>query len=368
APPLRPALKADTGEETNIGTSGEGDPPPPVASAVGAAASSTTELPSPEVRSPELGSPELGSPELGSKDAIRIDTQLVNLNVKAVDKANKPLASLSREDFIVYEDGIRQEISYFDPVTAPINLVLLLDLSGSTSDRRGVMLNAAKKFVDSLSPQDRVAVTAFTREYYVVSDFTTDRNLIKERLGSLKKVSGGTAFYDAMWTTLDLLAKVNDTRKAVVVLTDGVDERLLSEGSGSKRLFDAVLDRAAEEDVTIYPIYLDSELTDIVKQLQDPELKERARQRMTERRLRPRQTALKQLESLAESTAGCVFRADNEDDLDGVYQRVSAELRMLYSLAYSPENSGRDGKFRKINVEVKREGVALRTRRGYVAK
>jgi VWFA-related protein len=354
--PERPALKAVTAEEADLTGNREGEAPTPAnPEAIAAAAAAAAAA-------------EARSAERASKDAIRIDTQLVNLNIKAVDKANKPLSSLTREDFIVYEDGIKQEISYFDPVSAPINLVLLLDLSGSTSDKRGVMLSAAKKFVDSLSPQDRVAVAAFTREYYVVSDFTTDRALIKERLGSLRRVSGGTSFYDAVWTTLDLLAKVNDSRKAVVVLTDGVDERLLSDASGSKRPFDLVLERAQEEDVSIYPIYLDSEMAQIQKDIQDPELKERSRQRMIDRRLRPRQTALKQLEALAESSAGFVFKADNEEDLDGVYQHVAAELRMLYSLAYSPENSAKDGRFRKINVEVKREGVALRTRRGYIAK
>jgi VWFA-related protein len=89
----------------------------------------------------------------------------VNLNVKAMDRSGKPLTTLLRDEFVVYEDGVKQEITYFDPVDAPINLVLLLDLSGSTSDKREVMLSAAKNFVDSLSPRDRVAVAAFTREY-----------------------------------------------------------------------------------------------------------------------------------------------------------------------------------------------------------
>jgi len=303
-----------------------------------------------------------------SKDAIRIDTQLVNLNVKAMDRSGKPLTTLLRDEFVVYEDGVKQEITYFDPVDAPINLVLLLDLSGSTSDKREVMLSAAKNFVDSLSPRDRVAVAAFTREYYVVSDFTTDRAAIKERLEKLRKVRGGTAFYDAMWTTLDLLSRINNSRKAIVVLTDGVDEQLIGDGVGSKRSFDTVLDRVAEEDVTIYPIYLDSELSEVFKRLQDVNLPARARERIRERSLRPRETAQNQLEKLAEETAGSVFKAEDEKDLDGVYQRVAAELRLLYSLAYSPENASKDGKFRKINLEVKREGVVARTRRGYVAR
>ena len=75
-----------------------------------------------------------------------------------------------------------------------------------------------------------------------------------------------------------------------------------------------------------------------------------------------------QLDKLAEETAGGVFKANDERDLDGVYQRVAGELHLLYSLAYSPENSAKDGKFRKINLDVRREGVVARTRRGYVAR
>lgn len=317
---------------------------------------------------PEAVEPAEPTPVAPSRDAIRIDTQLVNLNIKALDRAGKSSIALSREDFVVYEDGVKQEVSHFDGVSAPINLVLLLDLSGSTNDRREVMLNAAKKFVDSLSPHDRVAVTAFTREYYVVSDFTTDRQQIKNQLGKLKNVSGGTSFYDAIWTTLDLLSKLNDSRKAVVVLTDGVDEQLLGSERGSRRSFELVMDRVVEEDVTIYPIYIDASLPEIQKRLQEPNLNERSRDRIRERSLRPRETARKQLDKLAEETAGIVFTADTESDLEGVYDRVAAELRMLYSLAYSPENNNKDGRFRKVNVEIKRDGVIARTRRGYIAK
>ncbi len=339
--PERPALKTAESEEIETPARQEGDRPA------------------------ETGVPT----EPDSTAAIRIETQLVNLNIKAMDREHKPLPLLAKDDFIVYENGIRQEITHFHPANAPINLVLLLDLSGSTSDSRDVMLAAAKKFVDSLAPQDRVALAAFTREYYVVSDFTTDRAAIKERLGSLRKVAGGTHFYDAVWTTLDLLSKINDSRKAIVVLTDGMDEKLLgSSFSGSKRSFDLVLERVLEEDVSIYPIHLDAELGEIRKRLEDPERNERQRERMRERSLRPRETAIKQLEAMANESAGTLFSADSESDLEGVYQRVAAELRMLYSLAYSPENTNKDGGFRKINVEVKREGVALRTRRGYFAK
>ena len=172
-----------------------------------------------------------------------------------------------------------------------------------------------------------------------------------------------------MWTTLELLSKVKDTRKAVVVLTDGVDEQLLGDGEdGSRRSFDELIGRISEEDVTIYPIHLNPELPRILERINIPNLPEEARERLRDRRLRPHATALKQLERMAEETSGVVFKANDESDLDGVYQRVAAELRLLYSLAYSPESGEKDGKFRKIGVEVRRDGVITRTRRGYYAK
>jgi VWFA-related protein len=331
-----------------------------------AATSGEAEVP-PNARTAENGRRDIPGPSPASSEAIRIDTQLVNLNVKALDRQGNPLLTLTRDDFIVYEDGIRQEVSHFHPVNAPINLVLLLDLSGSTRERREVMLNAAKHFIDSLAPKDRVAVAAFTKNYYIVSEFNADRSTIKQKLDTLKNVGGGTAVYDAMWTTLDLLSRVKESRKAIVVLTDGVDERLLGEG-GSSRSFEEMMDRVAEEDITVYPIHLNPTLNDILKQLEDPELSEKSKTRLRERRLRPHAAALAQLEKLADESNGVIFRANEERDLEGVYQKVAEELRLLYSIAYSPENSSRDGSFRKIKVEVKRDNAVARTRRGYIAR
>ena len=302
-----------------------------------------------------------------SADTIRIDTQLVNLNVKAIDRHGQPLLTLSKDDFIVYEDGIRQDVTHFEPVNAPINLVLVLDLSGSTRQRREVMVNAAKNFIDSLNPKDHVAVTAFTRRYYVVSEFDSDRTAIKRKLDKLLNVEGGTAFYDAMWTTLDLLSKNDASRKAIVVLTDGVDEQLLDSG-GSDHTFAEVVDRLNEEDVTVYPIHLNPTLSNILEQLNDPDISDKAKERLRQRRLPPHAKALEQLERLAADSNGVLFKANQESDLDGVYQTVAEELRLRYSLAYSPENSSRDGSFRKIKVEVKQDKGVARTRRGYFAR
>lgn len=301
-------------------------------------------------------------------DAIRLEARLINLNVKATDRNGSSLSALSRQDFRIFENGVEQQIFYFEPVSAPINLVLLLDLSGSTRESRKVMIETAKKFIDSLGAQDRIAVAAFTRKFILASDFTDDKKSLKKSLEKMRKIEGGTAFYDGMWKTLDLLRRVKDSRKAIVVLTDGVDNELLESGyEESDHSFDELLARVAEEDATIYPIYLNTEETRLLGILNDPLTSERRLER-TERRLKPNLIARKQIEMLAEESAGTVFVAESERELDGVYQRVAAELRLIYTLAYAPKDNERDGKFRKINVTVTREGAIVRTRRGYLAR
>jgi VWFA-related protein len=301
-------------------------------------------------------------------DAIHLEARLINLNVKATDRDGSSLSTLTKGDFRIFENGVEQQIFYFEPVSAPINLVLLLDLSGSTRESRKVMIETAKKFIDALGVQDRIAVAAFTRRFILASDFTDDKKRLKKSLEKMNKIEGGTAFYDGMWATLDLLRRVQDSRKAIVVLTDGVDNALLESGyEPADHSFDELLERVAEEDATIYPIYLNSEETRLLGILKDPATSEMRRERV-ERRLKPNQIARKQIEMLAEESAGTVFVAQSEQELDGVYQRVAAELRLIYTLAYAPKNTERDGKFRKINVTVTREGAIVRTRRGYLAR
>ena len=300
------------------------------------------------------------------KDTIHLDTRLVNLNIKATDQAGRALSNLKVEDFEVYEDGIKQEVAFFEPVSAPIHLVLLLDLSGSTKDERKVMVEATKKFIDTLGPKDNIAIAAFTREFFVVSDFTTDRKLLKSRVDKVKKIQGGTAYYDAMWTTLDLLREVKATRKAIVVMTDGIDNSLSGpKHFSTKHTFNDLLARASEEDVTIYPI-------DVGQEIKDIKLRKWSGRQIvipaSAQRQRPAEIAHEELAALAEQTAGKVFRATHERELDGVYQRVAAELHLLYSVAYDPKNTRNEGEFRKVDVKVNRDGVLARTRRGYYAK
>ena len=290
-------------------------------------------------------------------DVIKLEARLVNMNVKVTDGAGKTLPALRKEDFVVFEDGVRQELSYFEPVTAPLNIVLLLDLSGSTERKIKVMKRAAQKFIDSLKSTDHIAVAGFTRRFFVISNFTTDHKLLKDRIDDIKNRHSGTAYYDAMWATLDLLEEANTTRKAIVVLSDGVDNSLDHPDSSEfdpKHGFDELLERTMEADATIYPIYLDTEYETIGSGGRNGH--------------EAYVTARKQLQALADQTGAMMFKAERAEDLEGVYQQVAAELHSLYSMAYTPKTMRRDGKWRKITIGVELSGAKVRTKRGYFAK
>jgi VWFA-related protein len=318
-----------------------------------------------------------GPAKSSEQEPLKLQTNLVNLNVKVTDIGGRPLVDLQREDFLILENGETQEVAFFEPVSAPINLLLLLDMSGSTREKRKILLQAAKKFVDALGKEDRVAVAAFTRKFYLLSDFTGDHKQLKKRIDKAKDIEGGTAYYDAMWQTLDLLQSLKDSRKAIVVLTDGVDNSLVPNSSmnyqRTEHTFDDLLGRAEEDDATIYPIYLNTlapprtfAYTLLVPGLAE-DLRTRYERDVAEAR-RLHKVARSQLEALAEATAGCLFAADSETDLEGVYQRVAAELHQFYSLAYAPKKDLGKGEYRKITIKVNREGARAQTRRGYYAK
>jgi Ca-activated chloride channel family protein len=160
-----------------------------------------------------------------------------------------------------------------------------------------------------------------------------------------------------MWATLDLLDEAKTSRKAIVVLTDGVDNSLSNPDNAEydpKHGFDDLLARAAEADATIYPIYLDTEYETIGsggRSGHDAYV-----------------TARKQLQALADQTGAMLFKAERVEDLEGVYQQVAAELHSLYSMAYAPKVTRKDGKWRKISIAVDLPGAKVRTKRGYFAR
>jgi VWFA-related protein len=300
---------------------------------------------------------DAGSPrnDASDEDVLKVESRTVHLNVRVTDASGKLLPGLTRADFQVFEHRQEQEIVSFEPITAPVNLVLLLDLSGSTKDRMKIMKRAAKKFIDSLSPSTRISVAGFTRKLVVISGFTADRKLLKDRIDDVKNFNTGTAFYDSMWSALDLFRETEGSRKAVVVLSDGVDNSLSYDNFTARHPFDDLLARIVQEDVTIYPIYFDTEYEVTVK---------RRGQDSHEAYL----TARQQLQKIADGAGGTLFKAERAEDLEGVYQLVASELQMLYSVAYNPKDKDYNGDWRDVSVSVKRQQARARTKPGYYAK
>src|SRR6266496_1644190 len=133
-----------------------------------------------------------------TEDTVRTDISLVQLNVGVVDRQGRAVTSLSKNDFVVYEDGVKQSIQQFEPVDAPFSLVLLLDMSGSTINFRQQLKLASTRFLDVLAPDDRVAVIQFNAKVKSLTGFTVDRNKSAYAINTLAEGAGETYFYAAI--------------------------------------------------------------------------------------------------------------------------------------------------------------------------
>src|SRR5689334_23798753 len=159
-------------------------------------------------------------------DVVRTTTSLVQLNIGVVDKQGRAVTSLTQKDFVVYEDGVKQSIQHFEPVDAPFSLVLMLDMSGSTLNFRQQLKIASQRFLDALAPEDRVAVVQFNANVKQLAGFSTDRSKTYYAI-EIANGAGETHFYDALKYALKELDKEGPRRrKAIVVLTDGLDTQL----------------------------------------------------------------------------------------------------------------------------------------------
>ena len=290
-------------------------------------------------------------------DTVRIDSDLVDLNVSVLGLArNVAVPLLDSKDFLVLEDGVPQEISFFAAADTPFDLVLLLDLSGSNSKNLKMIRNSAKKFVDAARDIDRIALVTFTHQPALYSSFSLDRRKLKKTIDEMDEASGGTNFWDAMnYVLTDLIPQGARRRSAVVVMTDGIDNALPDiPGDGSRVPFEGLLAKIRNSETIVFPIYLDNE-EDNVKRFHVP----RAAYAQ----------AREQLGSIASTCGTPMYRAARLNDLDEVYEQVVRDLSTVYSIGYRPTNRTLDGKWRSVQVQLtNRSDLFARTKRGYYAK
>jgi Mg-chelatase subunit ChlD len=184
------------------------------------------------------------------EDKIKIDTDLVTVPVIASDRADVYVPDLTKDEFTIYEDGVKQEIEFFAAVRTPFQVALMLDTSASTQEKLGQIQRAAKTFVEQLQPADRVKIIAFDDNLYDLCPFTGDRAELRRAIDSTRP-GKGTKLYDAMKLALNDLARVKG-RKAIVIFTDGVDWH-----SDSTK-YDDNLKQLEESSVIVYPIRFDT--------------------------------------------------------------------------------------------------------------
>ena len=290
-------------------------------------------------------------------ETIRIDSDLVDLKVSVLGFApNMPPPILEPKDFLVLEDGVPQEISFFAAADAPFDLVLLLDLSGSNSKNLKMIRHSAKRFVDAARDVDRIALVTFTDQPALYSSFTLDRRKLKKMVDEMDDAVGGTNFWDSMdYVLRDLIPQGGLRRSAVVVMTDGIDNALPDvPGPGSRLPFAGLLEKIRNSETIVFPIYLDTE-EENVKRYHVP----RAAYAL----------AREQLGQIASVCGTPMYRAARLSDLEAVYAQVVRDLSTVYSIGYRPTNKTLDGKWRNVEVHlINRSDVYVRTKRGYYAK
>ncbi len=291
-------------------------------------------------------------------ETIRIDTDLVNLSVSVFNRNSSLTAvPLEQRDFAVFENGAPQEILFFASGETPFDLVLLLDLSGSTADKIGLIRKSSKRFVDAAPLSDRIAIVTFTAEVQVVSRLSTDHNALKKSIDEIEKPVGGTNFWDALRFVLEHVlgqSRAENRRSAVVVMTDGVDNALPGVfGEGSATSFEDLLKIVQRSDAIVLPIYLDTEKEAYkLNNLKDAYA-----------------LARQQLAMLAAESGNTIYQARKVKDLEGVYERVMRDLSTVYSIGYRPANPVRNGSWRGITVQlVGHPELAVRAKRGYYGK
>jgi VWFA-related protein len=336
-------------------------------------------------------------------DVITVESNLVQLNVGVVDRTGHAITTLSQNDFVVYEDGVRQTIRSFEPTQAPFSLVIMLDLSGSTLNFRTQLKMAALRFIDALAPDDRVSVVAFWAQRRVkeprsvshvetLTDFTTDRRKIVFALTErVPNGSGDTNLYEALRHSMNALNKEGKRRKAIVVLTDGIDTSLSAEDrlatatakTGDEAVasikpeanptLNSVLTSADRLGVAIYPLALPSgdlkRLLAYNRELHGAIPDDPAFNDPTPQQVAVYTAARARLDALANRTGGRLYAINRLEDLGRQYAEVAAEMRTLYSIAYQADGSKtRDGKWRDIRIEVARPDTVARTKPGYYAR
>src|SRR5215217_6667415 len=272
-------------------------------------------------------------------DVVRVNTDLVVLNVSVTDKTGQYVKGLKLSDFKVYEDGVEVQpntIAGFSLQESPYAAVVLLDSSGSMEARFSLARSAAIRFLDGLRPEDVAAVYRFDSKVERVQQFSGGRDLAP--MAYAIRAKGMTTLHDAIVEAAKKLAERPEVRKAIVVLSDGMD-------TFSKASSDKAVESALAIGASIYAVDMSSlEVAGSTR----------------------RQSAAS-LKGFAEKTGGRFIETPGGPALRDAFTGIADELGQQYTISYRPVNTKRDGKWRALEVKVQRADLTVRTRKGYRA-
>jgi Ca-activated chloride channel homolog len=287
---------------------------------------------------------------------LSVDIELVNLDVCVTDKNGNFIPNLNQKNFRVYEDKVEQKISNFGPTIAPLTIVMLIEFGRTFGYYADDVVRPAAQFLQLLRPEDWAAVVAYDLKPEILADFTQDK---RELYGALSRLRipgfSETNLFDALKDTLDRLEEV-DGKKAVLLISTGID-------TFSKITFDTILKRVQNTNVVIYCIGMGG----LVRELLDARGYFGGEQRLTFLQ------ADNQLNTFARRTGGKAWFPKFMGEYPSILQQVGVELRNQYSIGYAPSNLAKDGKFRKLKVDVVDENgtpvknVVVRAKEGYQA-
>lgn len=302
------------------------------------------------------------------EEPIKLHTTLVQVPVIVSEHGGRYVSDMTRDEFAVFEDGVKQNVELFGSVEEPFSVALLLDSSGSTKAALEQIKSAAMAFLSNLRPHDRVMVVSFNDSVEVLSELTNDAAKLAAAVQSIKS-GESTQVFEAVYTAVWERLRDIQGRKAVIVFSDGIDT------ASSEIVLEDTLDAVIEsEDIIVYPIRYATR--------EDVERKMEARLRASanssgngaanakleegRRELdRSYRAADEYLQQLADMSGGIVERADKLGDLKSALGRIAEELRHQYLLGYYPTNKAKDDKSRRITVRVTRQGLTVRARPAY---
>jgi VWFA-related protein len=273
--------------------------------------------------------------------------QLLRFNASVTDRNGRAIGGMKESDFTVYENGVERQVTKVVPTHEPFNLVLLLDVSGSVEERIEFIRKAARDFLNTASPQDRIAIISFRDDIQVISDFSTDRRMLSRKLDEID-AGGGTALYDALGFVLaDTVKQLRGERTAVVILSDGDDNK-------SFVPFPAILEAIVESGALIYPLYIPSGLIP-EGSVPKPEV---TIDPLRTRYLTLTTRAHEEGQKLAQASGGVYYPIRHLEELQRAYDDVVVQLRTAYTVTYASNSTSSTGP--RLRVRTNREGASVR--------